>query len=242
MKTKSNLELFAQYLDNHADKTVVLLHGFMSDGDSMAGFAKMFYDFGYNVLIPDEGAHGRSDGKYIGYGWVEKEDILKWIKQVIVKKGQKQKIVVMSQSMGGATAMMVSGLNLPSQVKCFIEDCGYSNVEEEIVHQAKLAVGLPNAVCKPVVKAVSWINKIKNGFFIENASAIKQLSKNTRPIFFIHGGKDRVVPTKMVYANYQATKAPKQLWVAPVAGHAETFPLYKNQYRKKVKGFLQKYI
>lgn len=95
LKTDSGITLFAQYLDQHAKKTAILLHGFMSDGDSMAGFAKMFYDFGYNVLVPDARAQGRSEGKYIGYGWVEKDDILRWIYQVIDQTGTNAKIVIM---------------------------------------------------------------------------------------------------------------------------------------------------
>lgn len=74
----------------------------MSDSDSMGGFAKMFYDFGYKVLLPDARTHGRSAGKYIGYGWVEKEDIRNWINQVIAKNGENSKTIVMGQSMGGA--------------------------------------------------------------------------------------------------------------------------------------------
>lgn len=242
LKVKPDLTLFANYLDHKSDKTAILLHGFMSDGDSMAGFAKMFYDFGYNILLPDARAHGRSSGKYIGYGWVEKADIVEWIKQVIIKKGSKQKIVVMGQSMGGATTMMVSGMKLPKQVKAFIEDCGYSNAKEEITYQAQNAVGLPEAVCKPLVEVISGMNKVKNGFFLGEASSIKQLKKNTRPFLFIHGKKDQVVPSKMIYKNYAATTAPKDLWVTPLAKHAESYPLYKKEYRKRVKDFLEKYV
>lgn len=242
LKVESNLTLFANYLDNHSDKTAVLLHGFMSDGDSMAGFAKMFFDLGYNILLPDARAHGRSSGKYIGYGWIEKDDILRWIKKIIAKNGENQKIVVMGQSMGGATAMMVSGLKLPEQVKCFIEDCGYSNAKEEITFQAKNAVKLPELTCKSVVDAVSGINKVRNGFFLRDASSVKQLKKNTRPFLFIHGAKDQVVPSKMVYENYAATAAPKELWVTPLAKHAESLPMYKDEYHKRVTAFLKKYV
>lgn len=241
LEVEPKMILFAQYLDHHSNKTAVLLHGFMADGDSMAGFSKLFYDLGYNILLPDARAHGRSSGKYIGYGWVEKNDILRWIQELIAKKDSKQ-IVVMGQSMGGATAMMVSGLKLPQQVKCFIEDCGYASAEEEIIYQAHAAVGLPEIMCKPVVKIVSAMNKVRNGFFLRDASSIQQLKKNTRPFLFIHGKLDQVVPSKMVYENYAATKAPKELWVTPKAKHAESYPMYKTEYRQKVKAFLTKYV
>ncbi len=241
LETKSGLTLFAQYLNHDSDKTAILLHGFMSDSDSMGGFAKMFYDFGYNVLLPDARAQGRSAGKYIGYGWVEKEDIRNWIRQVIAKNGQDSKIIVMGQSMGGATTMMVSGMKLPSQVKAFIEDCGYSSVKEEIMYQAGNLCNLNKIARMPLVEAVSGINKVKNGFFLGQASSVKQLKKNTRPFLFIHGGKDHFVPTEMVYQNYAATDAPKEIWIAPLAGHALSYPMYKKEYQKTVKAFLDKY-
>ncbi len=42
LRVDSNISLYANYLDNHSKKTTILLHGFMSDGDSMAGFARCF--------------------------------------------------------------------------------------------------------------------------------------------------------------------------------------------------------
>lgn len=58
---------------------------------------------------------------------------------------------------------------------------------------------------------------------------------------FIHGGKDHLVPTEMVYQNYAVTDAPKEIWVASLAGHALSYPMYKNKYRKRVKAFFDKY-
>ena len=39
--------------------------------------------------------------------------------------------------MGGATTMMASGLTMPRQVKAYIEDCGYTNVKDEVEHEAE---------------------------------------------------------------------------------------------------------
>ncbi|EFE00088.1 hypothetical protein HMPREF0891_1718 [Lactobacillus crispatus 214-1] len=50
------------------------------------------------------------------------------------------------------------------------------------------------------------------------------------------------MPTKMVWQNYAATAAPKQIWLAPLAGHALSYPMYPKQYRQQVERFLQKYV
>ena len=148
----------------------------------------------------------------------------------------------MGQSMGGATAMMVSGMLLPPQVKAFIEDCGYSTVKGEINYQAQNLFHMKAFPRFPIVDLVSGINRVKNGFYLKDASAVAQLNKNTRPFLFIHGGKDHFVPTKMVWQSYAATVAPNQIWLAPLAGHALSYPMYPKQYRQQVERFLQKYV
>lgn len=144
--------------------------------------------------------------------------------------------------MGGATAMMTSGEKLPKQVKAIVEDCGYTNVKDEIEHEAQTLYHLPAVPRFPLVEILSGINKMKVGYYLGDASSIQQLKKNTRPILFIHGAKDNFVPTKMVYQNYHASRSPKQLWIVPGAGHAKSFATHPGQYRQHLQAFLQKYV
>lgn len=107
--------LDANYIPKkNSDKTVVLLHGFTNNKDTMGPYAAMFHQMGYNVLMPDARAHGQSQGKYIGYGWPEKYDVRKWVRKLIAEEGKKQKIVIFGVSMGGATTMMASGIKMPN--------------------------------------------------------------------------------------------------------------------------------
>ena len=80
------------------------------------------------------------------------------------------------------------------------------------------------------------------GYFLKDASSVKQVAKNKRPILFIHGAKDTFVPTKMVYQNYKAANGPKELWVVPGAKHAKSFATHPIQYQEKVNNFLSKYM
>ena len=134
-----NLKLDADYIPaaKKTNKSVLIAHGYMNNKDSMGAYAAMFHQLGYNVLIPDARAHGDSQGKYIGYGWPERYDERKWINRLIKENGADSQIVMFGVSMGGATTMMTSGIKLPSQVKAFIEDCGYTSVNAELMHEAK---------------------------------------------------------------------------------------------------------
>ncbi|MDN6222802.1 MAG: alpha/beta hydrolase, partial [Lacticaseibacillus paracasei] len=217
------------------NKTVVVAHGYMNTKEFMAPQIKMFHDAGFNVLAPDDRGHGQSQGNYIGYGWPDRLDYLKWINQIIKKQGQQSQIALYGVSMGGATVMYLSGEKLPSQVKSIVEDCGYTSIIDELTYQAKAMFNLPKW---PLIPSVALTATIKAGYNVFDASAITALHKNTRPILFIHGSKDKFVPTSMVYQNYRAaTKSKKALWVVKGAGHAKSFPDHQQAYSKRVVGW-----
>ncbi len=57
---------------------VLVLHGVGDSRAGSAGFAPMFLEAGYSVLLPDSRAHGASGGQFVTYGLLEKYDALEW--------------------------------------------------------------------------------------------------------------------------------------------------------------------
>ncbi|MFD2305563.1 alpha/beta hydrolase [Enterococcus termitis] len=241
LEAADGLKLQAIYLPaaEKTDKNVIMAHGYMGNAETMASFAKMYHDWGYNVLVPDARGHGKSEGEYIGFGWPERKDYLQWINQVIEKNGEHAQITLYGISMGGATVMMTSGEALPENVKAIVEDCGYSTVNEELAYQLKDMFNLPSF---PLVPVTSLITKIRAGYFFGEASSIAQLKKNTTPILFIHGDADTFVPFEMLDEVYAATNAPKDKYVVPGAEHAKAYSVNKKAYKEKVEHFLNKYV
>lgn len=224
---------------HYSKDTVIVAHGYKGNGETMANYAKMFHDLGFNVLLPDSRAHGNSAGKYITFGWLDRLDYLDWIAKIINYGGDDTRIVLFGVSMGGATVEMLSGEKLPEQVKLIIADCGYSDINSELTYLLKQLYHMPKY---PIVPAVSLINRRRQGFDLNQASSINQLANNQLPIFFIHGEKDTYVPTEMVNENYAATKGPKQKWIVPNATHAESFWINPDEYRRRIKSFLADYL
>lgn len=234
------LKLSAIYLpatDSH--KTAIVAHGYMGNAETMANYAKMFHDLGYNVLVPDARGHGKSEGDYIGFGWHERKDYVKWIDQVLETNGQSEEIVLYGISMGAATVMMTSGESLPTNVKAIIEDCGYSSVNEELAYQLNELFSLPPF---PLIQVTSLMTKIRAGYFFGEADAIKQLEKNQLPMLFIHGNADTFVPYEMLDKVYQATNGPKEKYIVPGAEHAKAYSIDPESYQKTVSSFLEKYV
>ncbi|MEC2597045.1 alpha/beta hydrolase, partial [Bacillus cereus] len=95
----------------------------------------------------------------VGMGWHDRKDVLIWIQQIL-KKDPNAEIALFGVSMGGATVMMTSGEDLPSNVKVIIEDCGYSTVIDEFTYQLKDLFHLPKF---PVMNAANTVTKLRAG-------------------------------------------------------------------------------
>lgn len=242
MKSKDGLKLVGHFLpaETPTNRVVILAHGYSSQGKEMGTLAKFYHEvLGYHVLMPDARGHGASEGDYIGFGWPDRKDYLLWINQVIEAVGQDAEIILHGISMGGATVMMVSGEELPDQVKAIIEDCGYTSVDDELSYQLKRLYQLPSF---PLLPATSLLTKLKAGYSFYEASALKQVEKNKLPMLFIHGGNDNFVPTKMVYRLYDACQAPKDKLIVEGAGHGLAYTKDKAAYETKVIEFIAEYV
>lgn len=225
--------------DISANKTVILSHGYSSQGTYMAPYVQLYAEeFGYNVLIPDDRGHGMSEGNFTGFGWIDRLDYLKWIDFVIGKVGPDSEIVVHGVSMGGSTALMLSGETLPSNVKAIVSDCAYTSVKDELEYQLKQMYDLPSF---PLLNTASLLTKFLAGYTFEEASSLNQVKKSKTPTLFIHGTADNFVPFYMVNQLYEACSSEKALLVVSGAGHGASFSTDPVKYTETVGQFISRY-
>lgn len=238
VETEDGLTLRAQYLENESPngKSVILAHGYKGNSEQMPEITRFYYEEGYNILKPDARGHGESEGDYIGYGWDDRLDYKEWINLLINEKDEKS-IFLHGFSMGAATVLMTSGEDLPEEVKGIIADSGYTSLEEELTHQLNYLYRLP---AFPIMEITSVVTKVRAGYTFSEASALDQVKKNRLPLFIIHGDQDELVPTEMANRLYEATNSMKELWIVPGAGHTEGFTIEEEEYKKRVKGFIEK--
>lgn len=235
-------QLHALYIDAAipTSKTAVIVHGYTDNAVRMLMIGYLYNkSLGYNVLLPDLQFHGLSEGNAIQMGWKDRLDVQKWIDLVINKYGEETQLAVHGISMGAATTMMLSGENQPCQVKCFVEDCGYTSVWDEFSQEIDTEFGLPPF---PLLHVASSLSKLKFGWSFTEASALKAVSRCQLPMLFIHGDADTFVPTWMVYPLYQAKPEPKELWIVPGVIHAQSYLKEPEAYTRHVGEFLMKYI
>lgn len=244
LKTPDNLTLKAWYLpaERKTKRFVICVHGYHCNGPDEFSHTMPFYhyDLGYNYLLPDLRAHGRSEGKYIGFGALDHKDILLWVDYLVDRFGEDIEIILHGISMGAATVMLANEANPPEQVKLIIEDCGYSCAYDQICCTVKDTIGFR---CDPLVKAASKICKLCAGYNFEDADCIGKINQSKNPILFIHGTKDTFVPTYMGEALYEAcTAVPKDILLVEGAIHAFSYYDARDEYQTKVKEFIGKYL
>ena len=139
--------------------------------------------------------------------------------------------------MGGATTMMVTGEELPENVVCAIEDCGFTSVYDIFYDQCVRVYHMPPKIVMP---AAGLVNRIVNHYSFKKASAVEQLKKSKTPTLFIHGDKDDFVLFENLEKVYDACAAPKEMHVVHGAEHALSSHWFHEEYWKVVYEWLDK--
>ena len=126
-----------------AQGTAVIVHGYTDNHLVFMYLVRMYRDeFNYNVMVPDLQYFGYSEGVAAQMGWLDRLDVEDWaaLAHDIFKNDF---TVVHGVSMGAATAMMMSGDDLPPYIRAFVEDCGYSSAWDQFAHNLKDSFHLP---------------------------------------------------------------------------------------------------
>ena len=233
------LKLHATYFpsikENTKKRVVICFHGYTSRSlADFTGLTDYYLRNGYAMLHPDARAHGDSEGKYIGFGCLDRKDALMWVNWVIEKCGEDVEILLHGISMGGATVLMASGLDLPPQVKGIISDCAFSSPKEVFTHVLKTMYHLPSF---PVMQGADILNRKLAGYGMDECNAKREVAKAKVPILFIHGSKDTFVPTSMCHEIYNCCASPKKKVIVEDAAHAESYFKDMETYEKALDEF-----
>lgn len=207
--------MFLQEEESH--KWVVLLHGYTGWKEEMYPIAYAYAKRGYQVLCPDMRCSGESEGDFIGMGWTDRLDNMLWLEEIL-KRDEQAEIVIQGQSMGGASALMMTGEDLPEQVKAVVSDSGYTDVYSMFQKQLKEWFHLPGF---PLLDGANLVLQLRGGYNIRKASALEAVKKSSVPILFIHGDQDQFVPVEMAKKLYEAADCEKKILIIEGAGHAQ---------------------
>ena len=233
IKSFDKKKLHAYEIKNKLNTWVIIVHGYTNNALEMLDVAYNFYKKGYSILLIDQRAHGKSDGIYSTHGFYERKDMLSWIDYINKKK--KTKIILYCISMGGTVIMRTVGENLPNNVICAIEDCGFISNYDQFYNQLKYLKFLP----KPIISSFNIFSSIFFGFNIYKFKPEEILMNGKIPFMFIHGSSDKLVPPKNAYDAYQLYKGKKKLLIIDGAKHMKTSIQDSKKYYNEIFSFIK---
>ncbi len=210
-------------------------HGFKSTAlRDLSGPGQMARQMGMNVILVDQRAHGKSDGRTISFGVRERFDCLSWARYA-ASRWPGRPIVLMGVSMGAATVLMAADLDLPGEVKGIIADCPYSDPSAIIKKVGRDSMGGASILLYPFILLGA---RLYGGFSLTAASPRKAVRRARVPVLLIHGEDDRFVPCDMSREVYDACASEKTRVTVPGAPHAIAYVQDPDKYGQAVRRFL----
>ncbi len=236
VRSHDGLILSASYIPcENAKATIILMHGYRSSAmHDFSGVLPFYNSLGLNILLCDQRAHGESEGKYIGYGLLERYDTLAWADEHNRRVGESTPLILDGISMGGATVLFSCALDLPRNVVGMIDDCGYYSAKEQIQHVMKM-MKIP---VFPFYHAANLFCRIFARYSFSELDARDSLVHNKIPILFIHGEADDFVPCEMGKSAYESCASDKRMFLCPEASHGTSYVLETEKCQAALREFL----
>lgn len=238
MKSFDGLNLRAVWVPAEKAKgTVILAHGYHTN--FLVDFGpvlEVYHSRGFNLLLPYQRSHSKSEGRFITYGVKESRDMRSWIDLHNEHFGRVP-ILCSGLSMGASTMMYLAGMELPENVKAFVVDCGFTSPKEIISYVFRRRIHLP---AWPFLWAADLCARIFAKFRLDECHSVNTLAKNKLPILMVHGLADTFVPAEMTRRGFAACGGDKRLLLVENAAHGLSFWVDEASYLKELDKIIEK--
>jgi dipeptidyl aminopeptidase/acylaminoacyl peptidase len=225
-------------------RVIVTAHGHRGRKEDLLGISTFLWKAGFNVLMFDCRAHGagREKGELMSLGTYELEDFQaanKYIHKRFAEEGRGEAIVgAFGASLGAAVALVAAARD--ERIKAIWADSSFTSRRDVVAANWKKLTHLPD---RPVIDTANLLFTLRTGHPLHNFSPLKEVSNmKPRPIYFLHGGSDKITPISHAYNLYKAAKGPKELWIEEGIDHCGIYFLDRVEYRKRAIEFYQKWV
>lgn len=192
--------------------TVLAIHGLGDAKVTYLTLAKMLAKKGFNVVLPDLRAHGRSTGRYVTYGALEKHDQLRVIDALYEEKLISEPLLAFGISLGGSVAIQYAAID--PRVKGVMAMAPLKDIDS-VVRKFLNAPFMSDEDLQTVLIRAGEMGK----FDPKSASALKAIATVRCPVLLVHGKLDTIVRDADSEELKKAAGGPVELELIPWAGH-----------------------
>ncbi len=221
--------------EGQARRLAVLFHGWHGTwtGD-FGSMSRWLREIGCDLLLAEQRGQGASEGKYMGFGILERRDVAKWLRYLEQVRHNTLPVYLGGVSMGAATVLMAAGDPMPPFVKGVLADCGFTDPYEMIYEVGRKSLHMRE---HPAMDYVNLLVRLLARYNLKEYSTPESLKKAVLPVFFVHGLADDFVPCRMTREAYEACASRKELLLVEGAGHVRSFFYAGEEYRRRVEDF-----
>jgi pimeloyl-ACP methyl ester carboxylesterase len=213
---------------------VILLHGLADNRTGMLGNADMLLRHGFAVLLPDARAHGESGGAIATYGWLEADDVARWVHWVEQAESPRC-IDGLGDSMGGAE--LLSSLRADARFCAVIAESTFSSFRwasyERVGQALHTGTWLGRWLLRPAVEAGLLYARIRYGADLAGVSPQRAVASSRVPVMLIHGLAD----SNLAPANSERIREADsrvELWEPEGAEHCGASSAAPVEYERRV--------
>lgn len=221
-------------LKDNRERVVIIVHGYTFCQFGSVKYIDIFRNLGFHCVIYDHRNHGYSGKAPTTMGFYEARDlklVCDWTRE---KLGEGTIIGTHGESMGAGTVMMNAPLD--DKLAFVIEDCGYSNLADQLAFNMKKLYHLPRF---PFLYIASIMSKLRGGVFFHQVIPRNEIAKCEKiPMLFIHGELDDFVPFYMVNDLFEAKNGYRRIKTFKNASHTESYWNNQSEYTKEIEDFL----
>ncbi len=212
--------------------TVILFHGHGGTKADVLPQARVFELLGYNCLLVDFRAHGKSGGNTTTIGYKESEDV-KTAYEFVARSGEK-KIILYGISLGAATIIKaINDFNLQPQK--IILDMPFGSIEDAVAGRVKM-MHLP---AQPLSTLLTFWGGTIHGFWAFSMKPTEYAKKIKCPVLLQWGKNDLRVSEKETDAIFKNISTPKKLVIYEKSGHQNLAENESQKWQENVTAFLK---
>ncbi len=219
--------------------TLVICHGQDGSMDRDTHQMAPLHKAGFNVLMFDFRAHGRSEGECVTMGMYEKEDLLGALDFLVEQKGI-ERVGVLGFSMGAAVALITAALS--ERICAVVADSSFGRLKWTLK-----AWGVQRGVPSPIAaQFAAWVlvaASIHTEGRIDQTDPVRwTVHIGPRPILFIHGEEDCLVSMQAVDRMASLAAGPVEVWIVDEAGHRGAYAANPEEYNTRVIDWFKAYL
>lgn len=174
---------------------VLMLHDFGGSWRDSLAFSRIYAAHDCNIMLVDMRAHGESEGKWTGSGWLDRRDVIAWCSWIIARTGEETQIIIHGIGMGATAALFAAEeKDFPIQVRAIVSDSAYTDTW----NATALRFGKGFAKPQPMLDLYRIIlKKSKGGYDLGIGNILPSMQSISTPLFIMHGEKDACTPPYM---------------------------------------------